>query len=134
MMVDVSNDWKEVANKTDDIDVDFYFNEQNQLEGINISVIPYYIGDKNIDFSDYDNILKYKYESDNKTKIILQSGNEGYYIDGIIKYDGEERYFRNYLFIYKNELYQITCFTTNPPSEKFVEICQKLEASIKFKD
>lgn len=134
MMVDVSNEWKEIANITDDTDVDFYFSEQNQLEGINISVIPYYIGDKNIDFSDYDNIIKYKYESDNKTKIILVSGIEGYCVEGTIKYDGEERYFRNYLFIYKNELYQITCFTTNPPSEKFIEICQRLEASIKFKD
>ena len=84
MMVDVSNEWKEIANITDDTDVDFYFSEQNQLEGINISVIPYYIGDKNIDFSDYDNIIKYKYESDNRTKIILVSGIEGYCVEGTI--------------------------------------------------
>lgn len=133
MKIEVSKDWEEIVNNYDkeNIDVDYYFYGQNQWDSMSIYIVPYNIETDDIDYSDYNAILK-KFEGDNITKIMLLSGEKGYYIDNITKYDGKERLTRIYLFIYKNELYEIMCLTTNPPEKYFSEICQKLEDSISF--
>lgn len=136
MKIEVSKDWEEVINNCNEenIDVDYNFYEPNQWDNsMNIYVTPYDIGTDDTDYSDYNAFLKkFEKDNDNITKIMLLSGEKGYYIDNIIKYDGVERFIRIYLFIYKNELYQIMCLTTNPPEKNFGEICQRIENSISF--
>lgn len=133
MKIKVSEDWEEIINNYDEenIDVDYYFHGQNEWDSMSIYVTPYDIGTDNTDYLDYNAILK-KFEEENITKIMLLSGEKGYYIDNITKYDGVKRFTRIYLFIHKNELYQIMCLTTNPPEENFLKICQSLEDSISF--
>lgn len=134
MKIEISQNWEEVIGDSDEgeINIFYYFYGQNQWDSININVQPYYIGDDDTEYSDYDDIFKRYFNDDIKTKIMLLSGEKGYYVDDITKYDGEEKYTRIYLFIYRNELYQILCFSTNPPSEKFMDTCQRLEDSITF--
>ena len=133
MKIEVSEDWEEIINNYDEenIDVEYYFHGQSQWDSMSIYIIPYDIGTDDTDYSDYNEILK-KFEGDNITKIMLLSGERGYYINNITKYDGEERFTRIYLFIHKNKLYQIMCLTTNPPEENFLKTCQRLEESISF--